>query len=195
MTKTLYIRLLFKQDYRSYSESSSYMDNVYFNPCSLSQVFRCSWRFYANSKSASWFLCNRPDRPLKASGCPVVFRCFSVEDVRTLGQHRPDARSSFSNFYTKLDFSRHLFGKFLQDVRTKWQHIRTLPSIPEYSGFPLRTRKGVTVMTIQTLGQAVRTWSYFGKNRAILERRMQKIVQTAIFCPVAPQPESEFVYN
>jgi hypothetical protein len=36
-----------------------------------------------------------------------VSRSFSVEDVRTSEQHRPDARSSFSNFYTKLDFSRH----------------------------------------------------------------------------------------
>jgi len=80
-----------------------------------------------NSKSASQFLCNRPDGPLKASGRPAVSRSFNVEDVRTSGQHRPDARSSFSNFYTEFDFSRHLFGKFLKDVRTTWQHVQTLP--------------------------------------------------------------------
>jgi len=123
-----------------------------------------------NFKLASRFLCNHPDGPLKASGRPTVSRSFSVEDVPTLGQHRPNDRSSFSNFYTELDFSWHLFGKFLQDVRT-------LPSVPEYSGFPLQTRKGVIVKTIQTLGQAVRTWTCYGKNWAILERWSQKTVR------------------
>jgi hypothetical protein len=61
----------------------------------------------------SRFLCNRPDGPLKVSRRPVVSRSFSVEDVRTLEQHLPDARSSFSNFYTELDFSsRHCLGSF-----------------------------------------------------------------------------------
>jgi len=150
------------------------MDSVYFKPCALSQVSRrCSWRSHAKSKSASRFLCNSPDRPLKASRCPIVFRSLSVEDVQTIGQHRPDARSSFSNFYMELDFSWHLFGKFLQDVRTTWQHVRTLPSVPEYSGFPLRTPKGLIVKT-------VRTWSYFRKNCAILERRSQKTIWTRL---------------
>jgi hypothetical protein len=59
------------------------------------------------------FLCNRPDEPLKASGRPSVSRSFNVEDVRTSEQHRPDAWSSFSNFYTELDFSsRHCLGSF-----------------------------------------------------------------------------------
>jgi len=154
------------------------MDNVYFKPCALSQVFRrCSWRFHANSKSASWFLCNRLDRPLKATWRPAVSRSFNVEDVWTSGQRRLDARSSFSNFYTELDFNRHLFRKFLQDVWTTWQHVWTLPSVPEYYGFPLRKRKGVTVKTVRTLGQPVRTWTCYGKNRAILERRSQKTVR------------------
>jgi hypothetical protein len=112
--------------------------------------------------------------PLKASGRPIVFRSLSVEDVQMIGQHRPDARSSFSNFYMELDFSRHLFGKFLQDVWTTWQHVRTLlPSVPEYSGFPLLTPKGLIVKT-------VRTWSCFGKNRTILERRSQKTIWTRL---------------
>jgi hypothetical protein len=157
------------------------MDSVYFKPCALSQVSRrCSWRFHPNSKTGSRFLCNRPDRPLKASWRPAISRTFSVDDVRTSGRHRSDARSSFFNFYTELDFNRHLFGKFLQDVWTTWQHVRTLPSIPEYFRFPLRTQKGVTVKTVQTLGHAVQTWSCFGKNRAILERRLQKTVRTRL---------------
>jgi hypothetical protein len=173
--------LLFKLDYRSYSESSSYMDCVCFKPCALSQVSkRCLWRFHANSKSASRFLCNRPDRALKVFGRPTVFRTFSVEEVWTSGQHRPEARSSFSNFYTELDFSWHLFGKFLKDIRMMWQHVRTLPNVLEYSGFPLWTRKGVIVKIVRTLGQAVRTWSCFGKNRAILEMWSQKTVRTRL---------------
>jgi len=93
------------------------------------------------------------------------------------GKHRSDARLSFSNFYTELDFIRHLFGNFLQDIWTTWQHIRTLPSVPEYFGFPLRTRKGLTVKTVRMLGQAVRMWSCFGKNHDILERRLQRTVR------------------
>jgi len=41
-----------------------------------------------------------------------VSRSFSVEDIQTSRQHRLDARSSFSNFYTELDFSRHCLGSF-----------------------------------------------------------------------------------
>jgi hypothetical protein len=140
------------------------MGSVYFKPCTLSQVSRrYSWKFHANSKSASQFLCNRSDRPLKASRHPAVSRRFKVEDIQMSGQHRPDTRSSFSNFYTEFDFYRHLFGKFLQDVRTTWQHVRTLPNIPEYFGFPLWMRKGVTVKIVRTLGQIVRTWSSLGR--------------------------------
>jgi len=154
------------------------MDCDYFKPCVLSQVSRrCSWIFQTNSKSTSRFLWNRPNMPLKASRRPAVSRNFSDEDVWTSGQHHPDARSSFSNFYTKLDFIRHLFGKFLQDVRTTWLQVLKLPSIPKYYGFPLRMQKGVTVKTVRTLGQAVQTWSCFRKNCAILERRSQKTIR------------------
>jgi len=58
-----------------------------------------------NSKLANRFLCNLPDGPLKAFGLPAVSRSFSDADVQTSGQHLPDSRSSFSNFYTELDFS------------------------------------------------------------------------------------------
>jgi hypothetical protein len=56
------------------------------------------------SSQINRFLCNHPDGPLKVSGRPAVSRSFNVEDVRTSEQHRRDARSSFSNFYTELDF-------------------------------------------------------------------------------------------
>jgi hypothetical protein len=42
------------------------------------------------------FLCNRPDGPLKVSGCPAMSRSFSVEDVRTSEKHRSNARSNYS---------------------------------------------------------------------------------------------------
>jgi len=59
------------------------------------------------------FLCNHPDEPLKASGRLAVSRSFSVEDVWTSEQHHLDTRSSFSNFYTELDFSsQHCLGSF-----------------------------------------------------------------------------------
>jgi hypothetical protein len=49
----------------------------------------------------------------------------------------------------------------LQDVWTMWQHFRMLLSVQEYFGSPLLMRKGVTALTIQTLGQAVRMRSCF----------------------------------
>jgi hypothetical protein len=65
-----------------------------------------------HSSLINQFLCNRLDRPLKVSECPSVSRSFSVEDVRMSEQHYSDARSSFSDFYTELDFSRHYLGSF-----------------------------------------------------------------------------------
>jgi hypothetical protein len=73
-----------------------------------------------------------------------------------------------------------LFEKVSPDVQTTSQHVRTLPSVPEYSGSPLRMRKGVTVKTVRTLGQAVRMWSCFGRNCAILERLSQKTLRTQL---------------
>jgi hypothetical protein len=65
----------------------------------------------------SRFLCNRPEGPLKASGRLAVSRSFNVEDVQTLEIHRLDARSSFSNFYTELDFNRHYLENFCKTFR------------------------------------------------------------------------------
>jgi hypothetical protein len=87
------------------------------------------------------FLCNRPGRPLKASGRPLVSRSFSIEDVLTLDQHRPDARSSFSNFYTELNLSRHYFGSFCKTSRQRGNTSGRYPAFQNISGFPYRRGK------------------------------------------------------
>jgi len=89
-------------------------------PC----IFQVNW---------SRFLCNRPNVPLKESGGPAVSRSFSVEDVRTLGQHHPDDRSSFSNFYTELDFSWHYLGSF---CKTSGRRGNTSGHCPAFHNIP-----------------------------------------------------------
>jgi hypothetical protein len=101
------------------------------------------------------FLCNRPDRPLKASGHPSVSRSFSVEDIRTSEQHRQDSRSSFSNFYTELDFSRHYLWSLCKTLGRSGNPSGCYPAFQNILSFLLRTWKWVTVKTVQTLGQAV----------------------------------------
>jgi hypothetical protein len=91
-------------------------------PC----IFQVSW---------SRFLCNRPDRPLKASGRPAVSRSLSVEDVRTSGQHRPDSRSSFSNFYTELDFSWHYLGSLCNTFGRRGNTSGRCPAFQNIPGF------------------------------------------------------------
>jgi hypothetical protein len=80
-------------------------------PCVWSQVSKKMSMKIPSQKNR--FLCNRLDEPLKASGRPAMYRSFIVENVRTSEQHRPDDRSSFSNFCTELDFSsRHCLESF-----------------------------------------------------------------------------------
>jgi hypothetical protein len=87
----------------------------HFMPCVdhkfLEDVHEDSMQFPSQN---SQFLCNRPDGPLKASRCPAVSRSFSVTAVRMIKLHRPDARSSYSEFNTELDFRRHYLGRFCQ---------------------------------------------------------------------------------
>jgi hypothetical protein len=83
----------------------------------------------------SWFLYNRLDGPLKASGSPAVSRNFSVEDVRTSEQHLPDARSSFSNFYTELDFNRHYLGSLCKTSRRRSNTSRRCPTFQNILDF------------------------------------------------------------
>jgi hypothetical protein len=88
---------------------------------------------HENLRQNSRFLCNRPNRPLKVSRRPTVSRSFSVEDVRTLEQHHSDARSSFSNFYTELDFSRHCLGSL---YKTSGQRGNTSGSCSAFQNIP-----------------------------------------------------------
>jgi hypothetical protein len=84
-------------------------------PCVKSQVLEDvhenSMQFPSQNNR---FLCNRPDGPLRASRRPVVSRSFSFADVQTTELHLPDAKSSYSEFDTKLDFRWHYLGRFCQ---------------------------------------------------------------------------------
>jgi hypothetical protein len=83
----------------------------------------------------SWFLCNRPDGPLKVAESPAMSRSFSVEDVRTSEQHCPDSTSSFSNLYTELDFnSRHCLGSFCKTSRRRGNTSGRCPAFQNIPG-------------------------------------------------------------
>jgi hypothetical protein len=76
----------------------------------------------------NWFLCNRPDEPLKASGCPTVssrLRWKTSErqsnTIRTLGQ---------SSFNTELDLrSRHCLGSLCKSSGQRGNMSGCCPAI------------------------------------------------------------------
>jgi hypothetical protein len=73
---------------------------------------------------------------LKASERPAVSRSFSIEDVWTSEQHRPDARSSFSNFFTELDFSsRHYLGSFCKKSGRRGDTYGRCPAVQNIPDF------------------------------------------------------------
>jgi hypothetical protein len=127
---------------------------------------------------------------LKASRRPAVSRSFSVEDVRTSGQHHPEVRSIFSNFYTELDLSRHLFGKFLQDVATcpdATQRARIFQvSFTNEERIDSENRSGVRPSRSNMVLFCEQS-CYSGKKVA------ENSPNEAIFLPDAPQLESEFI--
>jgi hypothetical protein len=88
-----------------------------------------------NFKSANRFLCNRLDWPLKGSRLLAVSRNSSDADVRTLRQRRPNARSSFSNFYTELNFSRHYLESFCKTSGRRDNTSRRYPAFQNIPGF------------------------------------------------------------
>jgi hypothetical protein len=61
------------------------------------------------------FLCNRPDRPLKAFGRPSVFRSFNIEDVWTLGQASPISTWS----WILVDIIRKVFASLLRHCASR----------------------------------------------------------------------------
>jgi hypothetical protein len=71
-----------------------------------------------------------------------VSRSFSVEDLQTLEQHRPDARSSFSKFYNELDFkSRHYLGSFCKSSGRRGNTSGLCPTFQNIPGFLFKCGK------------------------------------------------------
>jgi hypothetical protein len=86
-----------------------------------------------------------------------------VEDVWTSEQHRSDDRSSFSNFYTELDFrSRHCLGSFFKTPGRRGSTSGRCPAFQNIPNFSLNSERSYS-------GQAVLTYTCYGKNCAILE--------------------------
>jgi hypothetical protein len=120
----------------------------------------------------NWFLCNRSDGPLKGSECPTVSRSFNVEDVRTSGQ----PTSSSTRNWISVDTVWEVSARCPDEVATRLD--TTQHSIIFWVSFTDVERSDSE--DVWTLGQAVRTWTCYGKNRAILERRSQKTVRTRL---------------
>jgi hypothetical protein len=105
------------------------------------------------------------------------------EDVRTSEEHRLDARSIMVQHgvgFQKLT----LFGKSLQAVRTKWQHVRTISSISEYSRVPFERGKDFSEdrPDVNLIKIELRCfWEDIAKNH----------LDVANFHPDARQPEPE----
>jgi hypothetical protein len=73
---------------------------------------------------------------VQPSRLPAMSISFSVEDIRMSEQHCPDARSSFSNFYTKLDFSsRHYLGTFYKTSGRRGNTSGRCPAFQNISSF------------------------------------------------------------
>lgn len=87
------------------------------------------------SSQINWFLCNHSDGPLKTSRRPAVSRSFSIKDIRTSEQHRPNARSSYSKFYTELDFSRHSLRSFCKTFKRRGNTSGRYPVFQNILGF------------------------------------------------------------
>jgi hypothetical protein len=135
------------------------------------------------------FLCKYMDGPLKAFGCPSLSRRFSLEDVLTLEQHRSDARSCFSNFYTKLDFSRHYLESFCKTSGLRGNTSGHYLVFQNIMGFLYERGKDWQWRPSGRL-DVVLFWEesrYSGK--AVIEDHPDEY----IFRPDAPQLEFEFV--
>jgi hypothetical protein len=105
------------------------------------------------------FLCNRPDEPLKATGHPVVSRS---SDVRTLGQASPISTRSW---ILAVDTVWEVSARRPDDVATRPD------AVPLFKIFrtSVQKRKGVLAKIVRMPGQAVWTYTCYGKICAILE--------------------------
>jgi len=79
-------------------------------------------------------LCNCPDGPLKVSRRPAVSRSFSVVAVRTIELHRPNTKSSYSEFNTELNFRIHYLGRSYQTSRQRGNTFRRYPMFQNILG-------------------------------------------------------------
>jgi len=154
--------LLFKQDYRFYLQSSSFMDSVRFKPCDWSQFSRrCPWRFLAISKS---------DQPVPVQpsgwafeGFPDALQCLEASVLNTSEQHRPDTRSSYPKFYTELAFSRHCLGSFCKTSRQCGNTSRHYPAFQNILGFLYRRGKELQWRTSGRLANPTRRGPIMGR--------------------------------
>jgi len=96
----------------------------------LEDVHEDSMQF---SSQINQFLCNHRNSPLNRSRRPTVSRSFSIKDVRTTEQHRPNARSSYSKFYMELEFSGYCLGSF---CKTSEQRGNTSECYPAFQNIP-----------------------------------------------------------
>jgi hypothetical protein len=144
------------------------------------------------SSQLNRFLCNLLDWPLKAFGRPTVSKSFSIEDVQTSGQHHSDARSSFSNFYTELDFSRHYLGSLCKtserrgNLSGRYPVLQNIPSFIYKRGNEDRPEARPIRPGVDLLWEELH---YSGNAVA------EDCPDEAIFRPDAPQPEFEFEQN
>jgi hypothetical protein len=122
MTKTLYVRLLFQQDFRSYKESSCIMVKYFIQ--AMSQVSkRCLWRSLAFYKLVEAGSCAtvRTDlwRRLNAPQCleTSALKTFGRQGntVRTLGQASPISTRS----WISVDTIWEVFARRSDDVATR----------------------------------------------------------------------------
>jgi hypothetical protein len=118
----------------------------------------------------SWFLCNRLDEPLKASRHPTVSRSFSRCTC-------PDARSSYSEFYTDLDFRRHYLGRLCQtsgrcgNMSEHYPVFQNILSLLYGCGKEWQRWASGRLVKLSGCGPVL------GRIEAILERRSQKSVR------------------
>jgi len=115
----------------------------------LEDVDEDSLQIPRQKRQKNRFLCNCPNEPLKASGRSVMSRSFSIEAVRTSLWRRPDAPQCLKA--SALKTSGHQ-SKLFRIFRTS-----------------VRMRKRVIAKIVRMHGQAVRTYTCYGKICAILE--------------------------
>jgi hypothetical protein len=146
------------------------MDSVYFKTCDWSQVSRrCPWRFHAVSKSK---------QPIPVQ--PFVRAFEGVRKARSVQQIELKTSRRQSNTVQTLGQAFSISTRsWISEVDTVWKvfarcldYVATRPDTVQHFRIfqcSVRTQKWVLAKTVQTLGQAVRTYTCYGKIWAILK--------------------------